>query len=244
MLLAAVVVGVQLAIGWVWQSQREVALQRELGALRHEGRRLEVRLGRELRSAQAQAQRMRASLARNRAIVSTLRNELARTRASHTEIRRRLDESSETLQSEPPPLGLRVAPIDPLSGLLVLADNAGRDAIRIAESQGRLWIGARAELLPAGEPDLRVEPGQEVDVFDFPLSAWETGPVARGDVTLRGAICLVYLRERDSVSTEWAREIWFEYRPPTGGTALLRQERWTPWPGEVACDLAAATPPW
>lgn len=234
----------QAGIVSAWRSGREATLEREIAELRSEGQRVRARLGREVRTARLQAQRMRTGLAQARAQVSMLRVELADARAVERTLRRRVEDTSEALRSEPPALGLRIAPIDPLSGLVAIADNEGQQPIRIAESEGRLWIGDLEETLPPGASDLAVGPGEEVDLLDFPLLAWASGPVASGDVALRGALCLVYAREAEADPVEWAREVWFEYRPQSGGAALLHQDRWAPWPGEVACDLASAPRPW
>lgn len=242
--LASVFACPQLAIVRALQSEREAALEQQLRELRREGHQLEARRSRELSSARLQAQRLRAGLARSRALGASLRMELADARASASRLRQRAETAAEVLGSEPPPLGVRIAPSTPLDGLVAVADNVGRHPIRIAEAQGRLWIGDREAWVERGAGGLDVGPGEELDFFEFQLLEGEAGPVADGAVALRGALCVVYTRGLDSAATPWAREIWFEYRPRPGSAVVLDQDRWAPWQGEVACQLEVASLPW
>jgi hypothetical protein len=240
---ALCVAALQVGVARLLQSGREASLARQLAEQRLESHRRELRLTKELRSARLRSQRLRTTLARARALGASLRMELAAARADVLRLQSRAQTASETLRNEPPPLGLRIAATEPLEALLAVADNAGSQAIRIAEAQGRLWIGARPDPVGLGRADLAVEPGEEVDFYEFPLQLGESMRVASGALALRGALCVVYSRESDAAATPWAREVWFEYRPELGETAVLGEDRWAPWPGEVACDLESAPAP-
>ncbi len=240
MAAALAVAGLQVGMVRLLQSQREAGLERQLVAERLEGRQRELRLARELHLARLQLQRLHTGLARARAQGAMLRLELADARASASLLQRRAENVSEALRSEPPPLGLRIAATEPLEALLAVADNEGSQSIRIDEAQGRLWVGTRPEPVRLGAADLAVEPGEEIYFYEFPLQIGESIRVASGDLALQGALCVVYSRAADASATPWASEVWFEYRPELGAAAVLEEERWAPWPGEVACDLEAA----
>ena len=237
------VAALQVGIASLLHSGREARLERQLAEQRLESQRRELRLAKELRSARLRSQRLRTHLARARALGASLRMELADARANMGKLQRSAATASEALRNEPPPLGLRIAATEPLEALLAVADNAGSQSIRIAEAQGRLWLGARPDPVGLGAADLAVEPGEEIDVYEFPLRIGESLQVASGDLALRGALCVVYSRASDAGALPWAREVWFEYRPELGETAVLGEDRWAPWPGEVACDLASASAP-
>lgn len=232
-----------VGIASLLHSGREERLERQLAEQRLESQRRELRLTKELRAARLRSQRLRTQLVRTRALGASLRMELAGARADVLRLQRSAETASETLRNEPPALGLRIAATEPLEALLAVADNAGSQAIRIAEAQGRLWLGARPDPVGLGPADLAVEPGEEIDVYEFPLRIGESIRVASGDLALRGALCVVYSRASDAAATPWAREVWFEYRPELGEAAVLGEDRWAPWPGEVACDLESALGP-
>jgi len=240
---ALCVAALQVGIARLLRDGRVASLERQLNEQRVQSHRRTLRLTKELRSARLRSQRLRTNLARERALGATLRHELADVRADVMRLQYRAEDVSEVLRNEPPPLGLRIAATEPLDALLAVADNAGSQAIRIAEAQGRLWLGARSDPVGLGPADLAVEPGEEVDFYEFPLPLGESLRVASGELALRGALCVVYSRDADAAAAPWAREVWFEYRPDLGETAVLGEDRWAPWPGEVACDLESAPRP-